>query len=186
MGTWAALAPARARGEALALEALGRSPAQTAAAAVAGGALVALVAAAALGAVPPIDVAGFFPTAAHPGAWTWSGAAFVDQALGLRVGADGAPERIAVASGIPLVGIPAHGRAAAAAVTALSGTALPLLLARSFLSRTPALPVAIAAGGGIAAGVVAFQAAAAQRLPAWVGVVPALALLAYAIRRYRA
>ena len=185
VGAWLALAPALARGEGLALEALGRSRAQIAAAAVMGGALVALAAAVALGLARTVDVAGFFPTATHASAWTWSGAAFVDPVHGLRVAADGAPVRIAVDAGRVFAGIPPHGRAAAAAVTGLAGLALPLLVTHALLERSRVLPVVLAAGAAIASSVLLFQAAAAGHLPAGLGTLPALALLAFAVRRYR-
>jgi hypothetical protein len=187
VGAWVALAPVRARGEALALEALGRSPAQIAAAAAAGGALVAIAAAMLLGAGGrAVDVEGFFPSATHASAWTWDGSAFVDRIQGLRVGADGAPERAAVEPAAVLAGIPPFGRASAAVATALAGLALPLLVARAALVRARALPVALAAGAALAASVVVFQAAAARLVPAWLGVLPGLVLLAEAVRRYRA
>jgi hypothetical protein len=185
IGTWAALAPVLARGEALALEALGRSRAQIAAAAVVGGALVALAAAVALGMVRAVDVAGFFPTATHGSTWGWTGTAFADAVQGLRVGADGTPVRIPAQAGRAMAGIPRYGRAAASAVTASGGLALPLLVAHALLERARALPLVLLAGGAIAASVVAFQAAAAGHVPATLGVLPTLALLAYAVRRYR-
>ncbi|HEX3345029.1 MAG TPA: hypothetical protein VHS09_10685 [Polyangiaceae bacterium] len=185
VGAWFALAPARARGEALALEAMGRSRAEIAAAAVAGGALVAVVAAAALGLARAVDVAGFFPTARHASAWVWTGAAFADAVHGLRVGVDGAPVRVAADAGRSLAGIPAYGRASAAGLTALAGLALPLLLAHALLERARALPVVVAALAAVAASVLLFQASAAGHVPAALGTLPALALLVFAVRRYR-
>jgi hypothetical protein len=185
VGAWVALAPVRSRGEGLALEALGRSHAQIGAPAVVGGAVVALAAATAFGLSGAVDVAGFFPTATHASGWTWSGAAFVDPVHGLRVGADGAPTRIAAEAGRALAGIPAHGRASAAVVTALAGVAMPLLLAQTLLGRARVLPVALAAGTAVAGSVVLFQAAAAGHVPAASGALPALALLAFAVWRYR-
>jgi hypothetical protein len=185
VGAWVALAPALARGEGLALEALGRSRAQIAAAAVAGGAMIALMASVALGLARAVDVAGFFPTATHASAWTWNGAAFVDPLHGLRVAVDGAPVRIAFDAGKVFGGIPLDGRAAAAAVTALAGLALPLLLGHALVERSRVLPAVLAAGAAVAASVLAFQAAATGHLPAVVGTLPALALLAFAVRRYR-
>jgi hypothetical protein len=184
-GAWVALAPALARGEALALAALGRSRAQIAAAAVAGGALVAVVAAVVLGLARAVDVSGFFPTATHASAWTWTGTAFVDPLHGLRVAADGAPVRVAADAGKVFAGIPPYGRAAAAAVTAVAGLALPILLAHALLERSRVLPVVLAAGATVAASVFFFQAAAAGHLPAAVATLPALLLLAFAVRRYR-
>jgi hypothetical protein len=186
VGAWIALAPALARGEGLAMEALGRSRAQIAAAAVIGGALVALAASVALGLARGVDVAGFFPTATHASAWTWSGSAFVDAVHGLRVGSDGAPVRVMSDVGRVLGGTPLHGRATAAVVTALAGLALPLLLAHALLERSRVLPAVLAAGATVAASVLLFQAAAVGHLPAAVGALPSVALLAFAVRRYRA
>ena len=185
VGAWLALAPALARGEGVALEALGRSRAQIAAAAVVGGALVALAAGVAMGLARAVDVAGFFPTATHASAWAWNGTAFVDGLHGLRVASDGAPARIAVDAGRVFAGVPPHGRAAAAVVTALAGLALPLLLAHALLERSRVLPVVLAAGASIAASVLLFQAAAAGHLPASLGALPTLVLLVFAVRRYR-
>ncbi|HEY8041174.1 MAG TPA: hypothetical protein VIF15_15310 [Polyangiaceae bacterium] len=200
IGAWVALAPVRARGEARALAALGRSRAQIAAAAVAGAALVALAAALAIGALVRVDVAGFFPTATRASAWGWEGGAFVDRAQGLRVGQDGAPARLVAEGMASLAAIPPHGRAAAAAATALAGIALPLLLAHALLGRSPEgvwgprdrrltredAAAALAAGAAIAGSVLLFQAAAARQAPALLGALPPLALLAFAVRRYRA
>jgi len=185
VGAWAALAPVMARGETVALGALGRSRAQIAAAAVGGGALVALAAAAAVGVLRGVDVTGFFPTATHASAWSWSGTGFVDPLHGFRVGADGTPTRIAAVAGRGITGIPAFGRAAASLMTAMAGLALPLLLAHTMLARARALPVILVAGLAVVSSVVIFQAAAAGRLPAALGVLPALVLLGVAVRRYR-
>src|SRR6185312_432760 len=65
VGAWGALAAVRARGEVRALEALGRSRVQIAAAAVAGAAAVALVAAMCVGGLGGVDVAGFYPATVH-------------------------------------------------------------------------------------------------------------------------
>jgi hypothetical protein len=188
VGAWVALAPVRSRGEALALSAMGRSPAQIAAAAVAGGALVAVVAAIVLGIVRAVDVTGFFPAVTPTQAWSWTGVGFVDVARGLSVGADGAPARLAALAtdaGRREAGVPAFGRAAAAVETAVAGVALPLLLAHGLLARVRALPLVLAGGAAIAGSVVLFQAAAARQAPAALAVLPPLVLLAFAVRRYR-
>jgi hypothetical protein len=205
VGAWAALAPVRARGEALALAALGRSRMQVAAAAVAGGALVALVAAVAIDAAPSVDVAAFFPRAARASAWMWDGDGFVDRAQGLRVTAEGTPLPVAAPAGAAASSIPVLGRASAAIATAVAGLALPLVVAHALLARMApgARPAsggrapqdrrnarddAIAAfisGGCLAASLVLFQAAAARHVPALLGAAPTIALLAFAIGRYR-
>lgn len=192
LGVSAALAPVRWRGEAVALAALGRSRAQIAAAAVAGGALVALAAALFIGFVHRVDVTGFYPTAAHAAAFRWTGAAFIDPVHGLQVGADGMPARVPVEAGASLASLPAYARAAAALTTALAGVALPLLLAHGLLSRSPERRLRradawMAACGvaSVSASVVLFQSAAAHQLPAVAAALPALALLALAVQRYR-
>jgi hypothetical protein len=198
IGAWVALAPVRSRGEALALAALGRSPAQVAAAAVAGGALVALVAAVTIS-VAPVDITAFFPRAARASAWVWQNDAFIDSAQGLRVGSDGAPVRLVPEMAATLQDTPRHGRAAAALATAIAGLAMPLLVANALLmpsiGRTPGrqstrarhdITVGLASAVTVGACVVLFQAAAAQHVPALLGAVPAVTLLAFAVWRYRA
>src|SRR5205085_2328189 len=60
---------------------------------------------------------------------------FVDRARGIRVEADGALTRLpAGADEDTKPGVPAHGRAAAALATALSGCALPLLAGTALLA----------------------------------------------------
>jgi hypothetical protein len=192
---WVALAPAAARGESRALAALGRSRLQIAAAAVVGAALVCVLAALALLALRRVDASGFFPTAAPANAWRWDAGIFVDRARGLIVGREGAPEKLPFAGAedaSALESIPAHGRAAAALAMAVAGMAMPLLVAHAMLSR----PVdrrfgrrdataLLAAGAAVAASVMLFQAAAARQIPAMLGAVPPVVLLAFAVGRYR-
>jgi hypothetical protein len=198
LGVWAALAPVRARGEARALQALGRSPAQVSAAAVVGAATIAVVAALAIGALHRVDVAGFYPTATHARTWEWRAPAFVDRTRGLRVAADGAPERLPQAASATTPGsIPPHGRLAAALAMALAGLALPMLVAHAAVGSGPAsdrdrqrrydrATIVAVSGAAVVTSVLCFQAAAARLLPAMTGVLPPLALLAFAWRRYRA
>ena len=72
LGVWAALAPVVVRGDALALQSLGRSPAQIGAGAVAGAALLALLVACAMGTSRAVDVTGFYPLVPHPTSWRWA------------------------------------------------------------------------------------------------------------------
>jgi len=195
LGAWAALAPVRARGEARALQALGRSPGQIAAAAVAGAAAVAVVAALAIGAIRGVDVAGFYPTATHARTWQWRDPVFVDPTRGLRVEADGAPERLPQAAiGPAEAPVPPNGRLAAALAMAVAGLALPVLVAQAALGRRPRpgderrqryerAGIAVVSAAAVMASVLCFQAAAARLLPAVTGVVPPLALLAFSLRR---
>jgi hypothetical protein len=193
VGVWGALAPVRARGEALALGALGRSPGQLVAAAVAGGALVALVAALAVGALRSVEVAGFFPTAAHANAWHWQDGGFDNRVQGLRVAADGAPTRLPGPRepSLGATAIPPHGRAAAATTTALSGAALSILAAHALLGlgtgsrRRTRWATFAAAMTAMAASVVLFQAAAVRHVPAMAGALPWLAVVVFAHRLYR-
>jgi hypothetical protein len=195
LGAWVALTPALVRGEALALQALGRSPAQIGAAAVVGAALVALVVAAAIGMSRAIDVAGFYPLITHPSAWRWTDGNFVDEGRGLRVLADGALQSVDAVrrtTDAPLV--PRHGRASAALAMASAGVALPMLVAQSILIgregfRQGPRPsgrrwVVAACVGAVVGSVLLFQAAAARRVPAMTGALPPLALLGLAVRRY--
>jgi hypothetical protein len=194
VGVWGALAPVRARGEALALGAIGRSPGQLVAAAVAGGALVALMAALAVGTLRSVEVAGFFPTAAHANAWRWRDDGFDNAVQGLRVATDGAPTRLAGPreSSLGLTAIPLHGRAAAAATTALSGAALSMLVAHALLgvgaraARRASWVVLLTAAAAAVTNVVLFQAAAVRHVPALMGALPWLVVVLFAHRLYRA
>jgi hypothetical protein len=196
IGVWVALAPARARGEGRALAALGRSRLQVAAAAVTGAGGICAVAALLLLASPRVDASGFFPTTLHGPRWHWDGQVFVDRGRGVYVTAEGAPEKLALSAeqdtNSPGV-LPAHGRAAAALAMLLAGVGMPLLLAHAMLIRPADRrfgrddgTALLAAGVAVGASVVVFQAAAARLLPALLGVVPPMLLLAFAVQRYRA
>jgi hypothetical protein len=182
LGTWLALAPARARGETLALAALGRPPLARVLGAVIGGASVALVAALTLGVARGVDVSGFYPRVPHATAFAFEGGTFVSND-GWRVDGAGAPSRDASAVRAAPAPLPEHARGAAALATAMAGIALPLLAART--SRR-ARPLVLAGLGGTAVvAVVAFQAAAAGRVPVFVASLPPLALLVLAAPSYR-
>jgi hypothetical protein len=138
----------------------------------------------------PIAVAGFYPTAARPDDWHWLGNGWVDVSKGLRVTDEGLPEQIgAVESMVRTLGIPPGGAVAAAMATVLAGLALPMLVGHAVLWRAD--PVrhgradAAAAAVAVLGSILLFQAAAARLLPAMVGALPPLALLAWAVQRYR-
>jgi hypothetical protein len=208
IGVWGALAPVRARGEVLALEALGRTRGGIAATAVCGGVAVALICSVAVASPRFAGAASFYPTAPHAASWRWDAEAFWDDARGVRIAADGEPHffrarprnRTAAA---PLA-IPTRGRAAAAIATALAGVAMTLLTARALLggegqvssetqwagsSRVPlprgALADALAVALALTLTIVIFQVAAARRIPAMAGVWPPTGLLVLAWQRYR-
>jgi hypothetical protein len=186
IGAWLALAPARARGDDRALAAIGRSPWQREAAAIAGGGAIAVFAALAIAAVVRIDVAGFYPRAEESIHWRYDGAGYVSEDSRWRVDATGVP--IAVQSsalGIAATGVPRRGRAAAALATATLGFALPMLVARARSKRAVGIAL-FAIGSGALATVLAFQAAAARLSSPLVALVPPLLLLAVAASRYRA
>jgi hypothetical protein len=186
VGAWLALAPARARGDERALAALGRSPWEREAAAIFGGAIVALAAALAIGCFARIDVAGFYPRPEQSLHWTYDGAGFTSDDGVWRVGANGAPSfvRASSAEAAGAGGIPPRGRASAALSTAALGLALPMLVARARSRRAATLALAAIAAGSLAT-VLAFQAAAAAVASPLVAPVPPLLLLAWAASRYR-
>jgi hypothetical protein len=188
-GAWMGLAAARARGEARALQALGRSPSEVGLPAVAGASAFVVLAALALASVPAVGVEGFYPSVPTARAFVLDGDALLDESGALRVTLDGVPERVDPPrpprhlGSTPRVAVPPHGRAAAGLAMLLAGLALPLLAAGT---RARHAPRAVAwVGLGMAGALVLFQAAAASRL--WVGwaVVPPMALLFGALRIYR-
>jgi hypothetical protein len=201
LGTWLAMARARARGEVHVLEALGRSPWQCSAPAIGGAAVVALLCAACVLAVPAIDVQGFFPAPPHAGAYRYEAGAFVDEAGGVRVGpggeialSQGAGAGADTGPGTPraaTTAIPPGGRLAAALALAFAGLGFPLATARARLgpdgSRGGSAGMARmagAVGATVVASILLFHAAAARRAPALLSAVPALVLLVAAAFRY--
>src|SRR5579859_4746588 len=123
VGTWLALARGRARGEARALETLGRSPWQRAWAAIVGGAAPAVVAGLAVGFVASVDLRAFYPALERGSPFQLEGEVFVDRVRGVAVAADGAlvplpkqegPGGAAGSVPSPSSRLPAGGRAAAA------------------------------------------------------------------------
>ena len=201
IGVWAALGPVRARGEARALEALGRTRGQVGAAAVAGAAIVAVACAIVIGLVPSVDVAGFYPTATHPSAWRFQDGRFEDTVRGLWIGEDRAPQQTQNVEGAGpgparAWAVPRHGRAAASLATAFAALAMGLIAARMLLAA-PALPLrkgelfrshlfdGAACSLAIASSAVVFQVAAARHAPALSGAAPMLILLGFSVSRYR-
>ena len=178
-----------------ALAALGRSRAQSVAAAVAGGSVVALAASIALATIHRIDAGGFFPTLARSDVWRWDGRGFVDIVHGLVVGPRGEIEKIPVEAGqsrAMLERFPSHARAAAAIAVVLASVALPLLLAHAMVAR-PERRLAradarsmFACAAAVAVTILLFQAAASRHVPALLGVAPPALLLGFAVQRYRA
>ena len=200
LGTWLALARGRARGEALALEALGRSPWQRSAAAVFGASAIALAAALALLSQPQVDVQGFFPVAPRAVSYRFEGGAFVDDAAGVRIEPNGdltpaaCPTCPVTASLQPRpparVGrVPAYGRLAAALAMALAGLAIPMMAARPARDRRgsprPGWRAAGALAATVAASIVLFHASAAGRVAALSADLPAFVLLVATAFRYR-
>jgi hypothetical protein len=200
VGTAIVLAQARARGEARALEALGRSPWENAAAAAAGGAMAAILAAIVMGASTKVDVDGFFPVAHHGVAYKYDAGGFVDRASGWRIEADGAIARVAAdPAASAMASLPRNARASAALSTAFAGLALPLLGAHVLLTRplasrgarrsrfgrgSPARAFAVVVAAAVAS-ILSFHAAAVGRLPALVAATPMALLLVAALFRYR-
>ena len=201
IGVWGALGPVRARGEARALEALGRTRGQVGAAAVAGAAIVAVACAIVIGLVPSVYVAGFYPTATHASAWRFQDGRFEDTVRGLWIGEDRAPQQTQNVEGAGpgparAWAVPRHGRAAASLATAFAALAMGLIAARMLLAA-PALPLrkgelfrshlfdGAACSLAIASSAVVFQVAAARHAPALSGAAPMLILLGFSVSRYR-
>ena len=175
---------ARRRGEERALAALGLAPATLAlwVSVVASATPCAAGLAIAAGAV---DVAGFYPSPPTAPAFVDDGVAFSSAELGVAV--DGAGELrplAAPATGDGARALPRGARAVAAVGSAVSGLALALSATRGRGGRVlaavwPSLLTALAS-------LLAFQLAAAGRVPAALAAAPALGLLAREVVAYRA
>ncbi|HEY1958076.1 MAG TPA: hypothetical protein VGH28_20785 [Polyangiaceae bacterium] len=181
--TWLALARARRRGELLALESIGASPARASAFVVAAAALLGLAAATCVLAFRGATLDAFFPRATARDDVVVAGDGFADLSRGVRIGPDGALARQVPAQSQTARPAPAGRAASAAALVALLGLALPLVAARAARGgdgRHLAL-----AGAMCVLCMLLMQAAAAGRGPPELACVPAAALLIVAAVRYR-
>lgn len=192
VGAALALGTARVKQEALAFEALGRSPAQTGRAAAIGAAIPSLLVAIIIGLVPSIDVGAFFPRAASGDTFVHTAEGFASPSLGVTVDADGEPHALAAAIEPEDSALPRGARLSAAIATGLAGLALSLVAARASLRQSLLDRQArrrmrvIAFGEGLACTVamlVLFQSAAAKVAPAALVALPPVALLALAALR---
>ncbi len=183
--TFLAMRRAERRGELLALESIGCSPARAAAFAVAAAAALSLAGAVSVAFWRGPSLDAFFPRATAHGEVRAEGAAFFDAARGVRVGIGGEMkrEKPAASSAIAASNGLAGRAASAACVVALLGVALPLLAARG-ARRASAAPVGVAAAM-CALCIFLLQAGAAGRAPPALACFPAAALLIYAALRYR-
>jgi hypothetical protein len=184
LGAWLALARGRARGERLALEALGQSPWQSSVAAIAGAGAVALVCALFVAALRSVDMRGFYPAVEHAATYRYEGGAFVDDARGIVVGRDGAiTTLLPMAIGRIVPGCPAKGRLAASLTIALAGFAFPMVAAR--VSRGTMGRAGLALGATLVASIILFHGAAAGRVHALACALPSMMLLSGAMWTYR-
>jgi hypothetical protein len=184
--TFLALRRAERRGEMLAFESVGVSPARVCAYAVVAAAVLGVIAAACVSSFRGPALESFFPHATARGDVRPEGNGFVDPYRGVRIDRDGelVREKQIAQPQMP----EAPGRAASAAIlTALLGVALPLVAARGVRSDrvTPLAPSMAIAGLMCALCMLLAQATAAGRSPAALVCVPAAALLVYATVRYR-
>ena len=195
IGAALALGTARVRDETRALEALGRSPGQSARAAAIGAALPSILIGLAIASSPIIDVSGFYPRAPRGDTFVYADGAFSSPTLGVRVAEDGEPRAIEGHATTADEGLPGHARAAAATATGVAGVALSLVAALavlrvSLLHRRGRRRRRIVAGIQVFVCVlftlVAFQAAAARVAPASLATLPPALLLAVALLGYRA
>ncbi len=177
--TFLALRRAERRGEMLAFESIGVSPARVGAYAIVAAAVLGVIAAACVASFRGEALESFFPHATAHGDVRPEGPGFVDPYRGVRIDHEGELAREKQNAPPPMPEAP--GRAASAAILmALLGVALPLVAARN-VRKDFAI-----AGLMCALCMLLAQATAAGRSPAALVCVPAAALLVYATVRYRA
>lgn len=181
-GVWLTLGTARAKMEALALEASGRSPRWNAAGAVAGGAVFALAAAMLLACWQKLDVATIFPSFASAPRIEWNGSTFVDAAHGIAIDENGVTSTREKESRDEAAPSEKRERIAASVALAFAGIAFALLaaaFARRLSARAALAVLAIAL-----ATLLAFDAVASGRAPPSIVTLPPLALFIYAAIEY--
>ena len=195
IGAALALGTARVREETRALEALGRTPGQTARAAALGAALPSLLVGLAIGASSVVDVSGFYPRPPHGDSFVYAEGAFTSASLGVRITADGEPHPTEALPPPADDALPRHARAAASIATAVAGLALALVAARAVLRvsqlhrrgrRRRRIAALVQVFACALFTLVAFQAAAARLAPASLATLPPALLLGIALLGYRA
>ena len=195
IGAALALGTARVRDETRALEALGRSPGQSARAAALGAAVPSILIGLAIGTSSIVDVSGFYPRAPRGDTFVYADGAFTSPTLGVRVTDDGEPRPTEGTSLAVDETLPRHARVAASTATAVAGVALALVAARAVLRvsllhrRSRRRRRVLAAAQVFVCALltlVAFQAAAARVAPAFLATLPPVLLLGIAVLGYRA
>jgi hypothetical protein len=204
VGAWFALRAARARGEVLALESLGRSPLANGLAAATGGAAIVCIAALLVASFDAVDISGLYPRATRAEDYDFDGRDFQNVRRGFRVGPEGEVRRLAdnePSSDSSLKPIPRArtalaseasappgGRIAAALTLAIAGIALAFLAARTRESNLGRVELPLLDGAAVvvtvATSIVVFHAAAVGRVGPIAGCLPASLLLAWSLFRY--
>ncbi|MGH7283281.1 MAG: hypothetical protein ACRELY_17280 [Polyangiaceae bacterium] len=179
---WLTLASARAKMEALALEASGRSPSWNAAGPVVGGAVFALAAAVLLLGWQRLDVAAIFPSFASAPRIEWNGSTFVDSAHGIAIDENGVTSPRDKEASHAAAPSEKRERIAASVALGLAGIAFALLAA--VFSRRVSSRGALAVLGIGLATILAFDAAASGRAQPAIVIVPPLGLFIYAAIEY--
>ena len=186
VGAALALGTGRVREEVRALEALGRSPAESARAAALGAALPSIVIAIAIAAVSQVDVAAFYPRVPRGDTFVFRNGAFESTSLGVRIDREGETYRLEDPTAGTDDDLPRGARISAAAATGIAGLALALVAAGAVLRRSLQDQKqrrrfrAWTAAQGVACALltlVAFQAAAVRAAPAVLAIVPSTLLL---------
>jgi hypothetical protein len=189
VGAALALGTPRARSEVRALEALGRSPSESARYAAIGAALPSLIMAFAIAVAGSVDVGGFYPRAPRGETFVREDGAFVSTGLAVRVTDDGDARPLDDKSASPSggdEGLPRAARGSAATTTAIAGIALALVASRAVVRpslsdrkrrRRLRVRAALAVLGCALFTLLAFQAAAARVAPAMLAIVPPVVLL---------
>ncbi len=198
IGAAAAVRLAASRGELRALEALGVEPARVVLGAGAGGMAIAALGPA-LAASRWSDLAALFPRPVVGRTWVADGAGLVEATLGVRA-SPGGGLALTGSTGAGVGGLegPLPPGALGAAVATLVAAALvvPVWAALNAGGRPTGAPAAPAGGAmrralvglaSVLSVIIAFQAVASGRLPAWVlAVGPLIPLVDLAAARYRA
>ncbi len=183
LGTGAALAPPRWRGELLALSTLGQRPTVTMLPAVLGATVVG-AAIAMLLMLGGVDAHGFFPVVPRSLELTFDGIAFVEPQSGTRILPTGElAEPVARAALSATADLPRFGLFVAGLATLVATGGLAMVAA---VLRTWARPMRGLALGILMVSLLAgFQASASSRVSALLALAPAFALFSAALLAYR-
>jgi hypothetical protein len=185
LAAYVSLSAAVARGELVALAAVGIRPGRAVLAAAAGATMFAAVTAGGIFA-GVLSASAFYPVVPKASVFIYDGARFVDASRGIAVEMSGAMSDLERTADMAAseAGLPRGARWVSALSTLVLGAGFSLAFARTLVRDAPRMILVTSFLGALALG--AFQSAAVQSVPGWSPLLVAVVVLVAGAARYAA